>query len=875
MSSVRILMVEDEGIVALDIRRRLEKLDYVILNIAESGRQAIEQVQAQQPDLILMDVQLKGELDGIETAELIRAQCNIPIVYLTAYADEATLQRAKVTEPYGYIVKPFHERELQSSIEIALYKHRAEMELRRVNRALRVLGRVNLAVARATDETGLLNQVCNLIVHVGGYRLAWVGFAEQDEAKTVRPVARAGYDDGYLDTIFISWDDTPAGQGPTGTTIRTRRPAIAKNINTDPDYGPWREAASQRGYGSSIALPLTVDEDTFGALNIYATEIDAFDMQEFMLLTELADSLAYGIVALHTRERRYLAEEALERRVEVLSFMNRIGQTVTSSLNRRQVLQAVMEETAQVLHTQSCSVLLYDPESNELAFEIAVDSETADIRNVRISSEDSIAGWALRKDEPVVINDVQRDEHFCTLIDQMTGTQTHSLLAIPLRSKGQSIGVIEAINKLNGPFTEHDINLLSSIAQWAAIAIDNAQLFDEANRRYEELQKAQSQLVQSAKMAAIGELAAGVAHDFNNLLTVIQGYTELLLEECDASTSTYQDLAQVHDTAGRAAALTTQLLAFSRKQTLQPHNVDLNHLIAGMKQMLQRLIGEDIALLIQPSSTPALAMVDPGQIEQVILNLVVNARDAMPHGGKLVIETSVGPLSDQARQTTPQLHHNQFVCISVSDTGTGITPEILNRIFEPFFTTKERGKGTGLGLSVAYGIIQQHDGCITVRSTPGQGTTFDIYVPLNTTIDSVSPTQAPALQDTRGHGERVLIVEDDPAVCRLVSRALREHGYDTIDAHTAQEALKIFTQDSNLDLVFSDAILPDQSGLYLLDQIVARKPDIGVMLGSGYANERLQWQAILDHGIRFARKPYALDELLRTVRQVLDAKRPQ
>ncbi len=393
----------------------------------------------------------------------------------------------------------------------------------------------------------------------------------------------------------------------------------------------------------------------------------------------------------------------------------------------------------------------------------------------------------------------------------------------------------------------------------------------EQKRAEEDKEKLQAQLLQSQKMEAIGRLAGGVAHDFNNLLTAILGYGELLLHGLDDHDPLHQDVEQIMKAGQRAASLTRQLLAFSRLQALQPQVLDLNATVADMGKMLRRLIGEDIDLVTVLGPGLERVKVDPGRIEQVIMNLAVNARDAMPQGGRLTIKTENVILDKAYCQVLPDARPGKFVCLSVEDTGVGIDEEITQHIFEPFFSTKGE-EGTGLGLAVVYGIVRQHEGWINVYSEPGQGSTFKVYLPaFSVESEEDGAEEMISLQELQGRGERLLVVEDDPGVRELARRTLGENGYVVFEATSAAQALDIFEREKgDFHLVFSDMVLPDGDGLQLIDQLLARNAALKVVLSSGYTARKSKWPLVCERGFQFLEKPYASATLLRVVRETIE-----
>lgn len=378
----------------------------------------------------------------------------------------------------------------------------------------------------------------------------------------------------------------------------------------------------------------------------------------------------------------------------------------------------------------------------------------------------------------------------------------------------------------------------------------------------------EEQFRQSQKMEAVGRLAGGVAHDFNNLLTVITGYGELLLAQVGEKSPLGEEVMEIRRAAERATLLTQQLLAFSRRQVLQPKVLDLNEVVSHMEKMLRRLIGEDIEFRTVPGAGLGSVKADPGQIEQVIVNLVLNARDSMPGGGTLAIETSDVVPGKEFLREHPSAAVGPYVCLAVSDTGTGMSAEVKAHIFEPFFTTKGKGKGTGLGLSTVYGIVNQSAGHVAVDSVVGRGTTVKIFLPRLAEKPEKLP-EVPAV--TLYGGETVLVVEDEDAVRGIVTRVLSENGYRVLSCGDGKEGLRLFTEKmEEIDLLVTDVVMPGMGGQELASKLKASKPGIKVLYMSGYTDDAINRHGVLDAGLAFIHKPFKPYALLEKVREVLD-----
>jgi signal transduction histidine kinase len=406
------------------------------------------------------------------------------------------------------------------------------------------------------------------------------------------------------------------------------------------------------------------------------------------------------------------------------------------------------------------------------------------------------------------------------------------------------------------------------------LAAVNQNLQAEVNERKSaqaDLERSEEQLRQSQKMEAIGQLAGGVAHDFNNILTAISGHSELCLKRLKPNNPLHRHIEEIRKSGERAASLTRQLLAFSRKQILQPEIIDLNQIVVDMNKMLQRLIGEDIDLLMGLAGDLGKVKADPNQIEQVLLNLSINARDAMPRGGRLTIETSNVHLSEEFSRDHVSVPPGEYVMLAVSDNGCGMDAETQAHIFEPFFTTKEVGKGTGLGLATVYGIVKQSEGTIWLYSEVGRGTTFKIYLPCAEGPVEEVEAEADNFELFQGT-ETVLLVEDEEVVREMATEILRDSGYHVLEAKHGQEAIKLERQHGGvIHLMLTDVVMPQMSGRELAEQLTPLRRDMKVLYMSGYTDDAIVHHGVLEEGTAFIGKPFTPSALARKVREMLDA----
>jgi two-component system, cell cycle sensor histidine kinase and response regulator CckA len=509
-----------------------------------------------------------------------------------------------------------------------------------------------------------------------------------------------------------------------------------------------------------------------------------------------------------------------------------------------------------VLRVLAHEGVIWSQETNREFYENAVRTYER-VGYLEFKNLNNLFGKVITTGQPVLSNDCKNDPRSGGL--PAGHPPLNSFLGVPVLKEGAAIGMIGVANRPEG-YTNAQAEQLQVLAQTAGILFDSY-------RRKQDQEKLEEQLRQSQKMEAIGRLAGGIAHDFNNVLTVIKGYSHFLMQD-NVSPEIREPVSGIQNAADRATDLTRQLLAFSRRQVFEARVFDLNSLIREIAPMIQRLIGEDIELKFTYETVAATIKADKSQIQQVLLNLAINARDAMPRGGQLTIRTGIGELEAATRRAHPHLSPGRFVLISVADNGSGIDAAALPYIFDPFFTTKDLGKGTGLGLSTVYGIVEQSGGAIEVETEIGRGTTFHIGLPF--ALESAETESEPA-QDVKATSiETILLVEDDDPVRVVASRTLRENGYEILEAANGEEALRLGKEfDRPIHLILTDVVMPGASGPETAAQLKLIRPEAQTLFMSGHVGETIVRHGIDESGFAFIEKPFTPQSLLRKVQQVL------
>ena len=691
----------------------------------------------------------------------------------------------------------------------------AQERLAQLNRTHAVLSQINQLIVRESRPTALLEGACRIAVHTGGFVMACAALTKEPDGP-LQVVASAGADPDTLLIVNRFLEDPALGCTLTRDALATARPAVCNDIAGTPEVGPWREAALTRGYRAMASFPLLVEGRVRGVLNLYAPAAGFFDAEETQLLSELAQDVGFALEAAAREEARRQAEARL-----------------TASEERFRQLAETLEDffwikdahTQQFLYVSPAFERIWGIPSRQLE-----ENPQAWLDFVHPEDRDRVQ---LLNAEPVEPG--PRDVEYRIIRPDRRVRWLRSRIYPVLAGDGR-------------------------VERWVGVTRDIT--------RERELEQ---QLLQAQKMEAVGRLAGGVAHDFNNILTAIIMQTELLSDEEALTPALREGLQQIHAAAERAANLTRQLLLFSRRQVMQMRTIDLNESVTGMARMLQRIIGEDVRLHLDLHPGPLFLRADPGMLDQVLMNLAVNARDAMPQGGSLTIQTAESLVDEAQARLRPGAAPGRYAVLRVRDEGCGMPREVLEHIFEPFFTTKEPGKGTGLGLATVYGIVQQHRGWIEVRSAPGQGTTFEIHLPLE-----LQPAAGPGAEarsrPPRGT-ETVLLVEDDAALRRLTRAALERHGYTVHEAGNAAEALEVWARHRReIRALLTDIVMPGpMNGRELARHLQADRPNLRVILFSGYSEEMAGRLLELGPHQTFLPKPFPPELLLRRIREMLDA----
>ncbi len=698
------------------------------------------------------------------------------------------------------------------SIDISERK-RAELRIGRLNSMLRGIGEVNQLIVRERDPRRLVQGSCGFLVESGGFDSCFIVLLRDGSpafSADAGAPQRLEKMRGLIEGGLLPECMREAASG-RALVIR-ENPSI--NCASCPVKGDYREQQD------AIVVPLEVDGRLFGVFHATLQSGSATDAEGQGLLKGVAGDLA---MALRSRELQ-------DQRDEAVSGM-----------------AAAKEHLAAMVRASPAAMISLDTEGRVLSWNMAAER---------------ILGWSavevIGRTLPSTLPDAA-DAQSELWRRILAGESFSGLELEQVKKNGEKIRMEVSTAAIRGAQ-----GLATGVM---AIGLD----LSERILAEERLRETNEQLLQAQKMEAVGRLAGGVAHDFNNILTAIYGYCDILLSKMPEGHPEHSLVADIWQAGARAASLTQQLLAFSRRQTLQPKEVDLNGLAKNLRRMLARMIGEDIDLELDLCDSPWPVRVDPARIEQALMNLAVNARDAMPNGGILLIRTRNVRLDARFISGHPEAAEGEYVMVAVSDDGEGMDEETRRHLFEPFFTTKEQGRGTGLGLSTVYGIVRQSGGNIWVYSEKGKGSTFEIYFP-RAQAEAEAEHAAAGRKRGRGRGkETLLYVEDDQAVRSLFTKVLTENGYTVLTAGSGAEAVREFSEViPRISLMITDVIMPGMNGRELADRMKEINPALKILYTSGYASDAIAHRNILEEGMELVEKPIVADALLEKIREMLD-----
>jgi PAS domain S-box-containing protein len=889
----KILVVEDEAIIARDLQWRLENMGYEVPYIAATGEDAVNKAHGLKPDIVLMDIMLLGEIDGIEAADQIRSSDDIPVMYLTSYADEEIIERAKITEPFGYLIKPIGDRELYSGIELTLSKHRTEKQLRENEKWLStVLSSIGDAVI-TTDIKGnivfmnpaaealtgweirevtgkAIEEIFNIVNEITGERIKSpidrvlrekivTSLAEHTELIT-KDGRKIPIDDSCAP--IKDEKDNVTGVVLAFTDITQRRRSEVALRKSEEQVRMLLNSTAEAIYGVDLKGNCTFCNPSCLRLLGYRNETDLLGRNMHTLTHHTRiDGTPYPEQECRIRdvikrgEGVHVDNEVLWR-ADGSSFYAEYRCYPVHADGK--IIGAVVTFLDITERRQAEKFIKNILESVEEGF-IVIDKEYR-----VLSANRAFCEFVKRPAEDIIGKHCYEVTHYIKKPCSEEGEEC------PVRhtfSTGKPRTVVHTHYDKEGKPSYVEIRSYSMKDESGEITSVIELVNDITEKK-----RLEAQLRQAQKMEAVGLLAGGVAHDFNNILTAIVGYGNLIKMKMKEDDPLKHNVTQILASVERGANLTHSLLAFSRKQVMNPRPVNFNAIVESVYKLLKRLIGEDIELQTLLTDKDVTVMADSGQIEQVLMNLATNARDAMPGGGRLTIETERVEY-DEAYVTSHGFGvPGAYVQISVTDTGTGMDEVTRAKLFEPFFSTKEVGKGTGLGLAMIYGIIKQHSGYINVYSEPGEGTTFKIYLPV--IKEKVEEIKEAAVTPSVGGTETILIAEDDEAARELTKTVLREFGYAVIEAKNGADAVEKFMANRDrIQLLILDVIMPIKSGPEAFSEIKKAAPDTKVIFISGYTMDAVHKKRLLvEEDTNFVSKPFSPQVILQKIREVLDQK---
>jgi PAS domain S-box-containing protein len=878
MSQTSILVVEDEHIVARDIASRLHKRGYVVAGIASTATEAIEQAGRTHPDLVLMDIMLRGDVDGITAADQIRDLHDTPVVYLTAYADEHTLQRAKVTDAFGYILKPFEERELCITIEMALYKHRMEARLRESERWLATTLRSIGDGIIAADTSGSITFLNPVAEQITGWLSAE---ALQHQLAEVFNTAFDDVGPGPPATVLVSKSGKRIPIEESAAPIKDDRGVITGMVVV------FRDVTEQRL--AEEALRVSEARVT----GIVASAMDAIitiDSNQRIILFNAAAEQVFG----------WSSHEALGRHVEEFipsryrpSHKEHVDEFGVSGAMKRRMgrpgivtglrhggIEFPIEASISQVESQGerlYTIILRDITERLKAEEALRKSEE---RYRQFFEEDLTGDYIVRADGTL------RDcnpafAHILGFPDVATA------LTCNLHALYPSEHVRDAFLNLlhmRRRIVEHEKDLVRPDGQLIhcvenAIGVFDAndQLIEYKGYMYDitERKRLEEQLRQAHKMESIGTLASGIAHDFNNILNNVIGFVMQIKKHASDPEKVLKYSHTIEKSATRGAELSSQLLSFARKAKRESTTVDVAQVVDEVLSVCTETFPSSVAVRRHVDPELSAILGDHGELYQVLMNLCVNARDAVlargyDSPGTVTIGAYNGQVGEGVSAQMLAMQAERFVELRVSDDGMGIPGAIREKIFDPFFTTKERGRGTGLGLAVVYNIVRNHHGTILVDSEEGEGTTFHVYFPA---VTAAAP--APAAENrsapARGNQETILVVDDEESMQDLGRELLEENGYKVLIASNGPEAIEVYrSQPQIIKLVILDLVMPGMDGGQTYVELKKINPRVKAFFCTGYMPDAVISALLDEEHLQAIQKPFNPDQFVQLVRDVLD-----
>jgi PAS domain S-box-containing protein len=743
-------------------------------------------------------------------------------------------------------------------------RKRAEEALEQRVSQLALLNEIGGQVAALLDLDQVLDRAAQLVQERFGFHFVSLFTRVPGEDRLAMRAKAGPCAHLFAQDYTVSLDEGMVGWvGQHGETL------LANDVAAEPRYvNPCPDDLLTR---SELAVPIRIGGEVVGVLDLQSSQADAFTPGDVTTQETLAGQIA---VAIHNA---HLYAQA-ERRNRELNLLNRViaATAVTAETGIQPTLEVVCRELALAFDAPQSAAALFNEEKTEAVVVAEYPSASSGQRLTpdrpsALGATIPVTGnpWVehlLTHKVPLAVGEAQTDPRLAAVHDLMGRWDTVSLLLVPLLVEGQVVGSLGVAAIEPRAFSSDEMDLAQRVAEQVSGVLARARLREERRQLEEQFRQAQ-------KLEAVGRLAGGIAHDFNNLLTVIHLSSRLLERKLLPQDPLRQHVDRIRDAAQRAAGLTGQLLAFSRREIVEPRLLDLNQALGSLDDMLRRILGEDVELRTIPAEALWPVKIDPSQLDQVIVNLAVNARDAMPTGGKLTIETANVVLDEAYTARHLDVAPGEYVLLAVSDTGVGMSEEVKAHLFEPFFTTKEKGKGTGLGLATVFGIVKQNQGHIWVYSELGRGTTFKVYLPRAATNaqPSAEPPPAGAAPAARA-AETVLLVEDEDRVRELIGDVLAAQGYRVLAANDGVEALQVAERHVGpIHLLLSDVVMPRMGGQALAEELRASHPEMRVLYTSGYTDNAIVHHGVLDEGTHFLSKPFELDTLVRKVHDVLHA----